>query len=116
MDVKSIGKIGENYAKEFLTQNGYKILATNQQFNINKKKLGEIDIIAQLDNVTYIFEVKTRRGTKFGLATESVTAQKLQTLYTITEFLAAKYEIISLQLIAIQVYNTFFEISINDLY
>jgi Holliday junction resolvase-like predicted endonuclease len=116
MDVKSIGKIGENYAKEFLTQNGYKILATNQQFNINKKKLGEIDIIAQLDNVTYIFEVKTRRDTKFGLATESVTAQKLQTLYTITEFLAAKYEIIRLQLIAIQVYNAFFEISINDLY
>jgi putative endonuclease len=116
MDIKSIGKIGENYAKEYLINNGYRIIATNQQFNINKKKLGEIDIIAQLDNVTYIFEVKTRRGTKFGLATESVTAQKLQTLYIITEFLAPKYTIIRLQLIAIQLNNDLFEISINDLY
>jgi putative endonuclease len=116
MDVKSIGKIGENYAKEYLTQNGYKILATNQQFNINKKKLGEIDIIAHLDNVTYIFEVKTRRGTKFGLATESVTTKKLQTLYTITEFLAPKYSKIRLQLIAIQIKNNLFKLQINDLY
>ena len=106
MDIQSIGKKGEQYAQEYLINNGYTILATNQQFNLNKKKLGEIDIIARLGDVTYIFEIKTRSSIKFGNAVESLTAKKINTLYTITEFLSNKYSLIKLQLIAIQFTKT----------
>lgn len=115
MDFQSLGKKGEQYAKEYLIANGYTILATNQQFNLNKKKLGEIDIIAKLGQVTYIFEIKTRRSDKYGSANESLTTKKINTLYTITEFLSNKYSLMKLQLIAIQITKTRVNIEIHDI-
>ncbi len=55
------GQQGEQKAVDYLTIHGYTILVRNWQ-----KKIGEIDIIAQKDQVIYFFEVKTRSGLKYG--------------------------------------------------
>ena len=115
MDNKSLGKKGEEYAKDYLINKGYTILATNQQFNQNKKKIGEIDIIAQLGQVTYVFEIKTRSSVKCGNAIESLTTKKINTLYSIVEFLSNKYTLIKLQLIAIQIKKNEVKIDIIDI-
>ncbi len=116
MDRQNIGKIGEHYAQQYLIDRGYMIIAINQQFNQNKKKLGEIDIIASLNNITYLFEVKTRKSNTFGPASEAITNNKLKTLYNITEFLASSYSCIKLQLIAIEMTNNKPQIQIIDLH
>ncbi|MGL4982999.1 MAG: YraN family protein [Treponemataceae bacterium] len=51
---KEKGLQGEQRAEEFLVKNGYKIIERNWQ-----KRCGEIDIIAEIDNILVFFEVKT---------------------------------------------------------
>lgn len=65
------GKRGEKIAKEFLLENGYKIVETNY-----RNKIGEIDIIA-LDNKVLVFvEVKSRTSTSYGYGYEAVNFKK----------------------------------------
>lgn len=49
-----IGKIGENIAKTFLMKHGFSI--KNQNYFI---KHGEIDIVAEKDNILHFIEVKS---------------------------------------------------------
>ena len=51
---KNIGFLGENIAKRFLEDRGYKILAQNY-----KKPWGEIDLIAEKEDIIVFCEVKT---------------------------------------------------------
>ena len=68
----SIGKKGEELAKEFLINNGYKIVEANKRFS----KFCEIDIIA-LHKDTFVFcEVKTRKNCKCGNPLEAITKTK----------------------------------------
>lgn len=57
----SIGKIGENLAVNFLEQKGYKIIERNYRFGH-----GELDIIAEKDQVLIFIEVKTKKYGDFG--------------------------------------------------
>lgn len=66
------GKLAEDFASKFLTQNGYKIVDRNF-----RSKFGEIDIIALKDDYLAFFEVKARWSNKFGLPEEAVTPSKL---------------------------------------
>ena len=76
MDKVSLGKFGEEKAKEYLEKQGYKILEMNKHFS----KFCEADIIA-LDKNTLVFvEVKTRKTTKFGLPAEAITKTKYQNI------------------------------------
>ncbi len=50
------GLFGEIYASRYLRDNGYDILAANYRTHA-----GEIDIIAEKDNIICFVEVKTRR-------------------------------------------------------
>jgi len=52
-DKQKLGAIGENMAKKFLMKQDFKILARNY-----RKKWGEIDIVAQKDNIIHFVEVK----------------------------------------------------------
>ena len=65
------GRMGENLAIEYLTDKGYVILETNY-----RNKIGEVDIIAYDKNVLVFVEVKTRLGTNYGYAFESVDSRK----------------------------------------
>ena len=56
-----IGKLGEEKARKYLIQNGYKILESNYFC-----RFGEIDIIAMDENCLVFVEVKTRTNNRYG--------------------------------------------------
>ncbi len=68
----SLGAWGEEQAVDYLTRSqGMKILERNF-----RTPVGEIDIIARKRSWLVFVEVKTRRGTAFGLPQEAVDARK----------------------------------------
>lgn len=76
-----IGKFGEEEAKQYLEQQGYKILDRN--FSC---KRGEIDIIA-LDKKEIVFvEIKSRTNQEFGLPAEAVTKKKIEHILKTAEY------------------------------
>ncbi len=74
-----IGKLGENFACEYLVEKGYKIIERNF-----RKPWGELDIITMAPNKTLVFiEVKTVRNIDRQTnvsAEEQLTTAKLQKL------------------------------------
>lgn len=79
---KQTGALGENIAKKFLEDKGFKILETNYHYS----KYSEIDIIAEKNNVLHFVEVKTRTQKNFGEPIEAVNAKKLNSIYTCAMF------------------------------
>lgn len=79
------GKLGEQTAVNFLTQHGYKILATNF-----KSKLGEIDIVARDGKQTVFVEVKTRSGVVFGTPAEAIGYKKLLSIIRTAQYFLIK--------------------------
>ncbi|MFZ1736204.1 MAG: YraN family protein [Candidatus Moraniibacteriota bacterium] len=76
----SIGKKGENIAATYLKKKGFKILEMNY-INPKGKQLGEIDIIAQKEDILVFVEVKTRRGeTNKVFPEDNLTPSKLHKL------------------------------------
>lgn len=53
-DKQKIGKMGENYACDYLRENGYRIIDRNYL-----KKWGELDIVAKKGNIIHFVEVKS---------------------------------------------------------
>ena len=68
---KSFGAWGEKVAADYLEAQGYEILNHNVT-----TPYGEIDIIAQRDQVIVFVEVKTRSSASFGFPEEAITAEK----------------------------------------
>ena len=71
MSSKSTGDLGESLAREYLENNGYRILDTNYRC-----PGGEIDIVARQDDFLVFVEVRTRTNLNFGSPEESVTPAK----------------------------------------
>lgn len=71
MKAKSLGYSGESLAEKYLINKGYKILDKN--FTVHG---GEIDIVAQKNDILVFVEVKTRTSDSFGEGNESVDRQK----------------------------------------
>ena len=69
---KRVGYIGEKLAAEYLENNGYIINKTNFYCNY-----GEIDIIANLENLLVFIEVKTRRNLIYGYPMDAINKRKL---------------------------------------
>ena len=67
------GKFGEELAKNFLINKGYKILFQNY-----RTRFSEIDIIAEKNKTLIFVEVKYRTNKKFGKAEESINYFKLE--------------------------------------
>jgi putative endonuclease len=70
-----LGKNGEIQAALFLEKKGYQIIETNFVF-----QKAEIDIIARIDDILVVVEVKTRSGLDFGLPQDFVKSKKIQLL------------------------------------
>lgn len=70
---RNIGIVGENIATNYLLENGYAILERNF-----RSKTGEIDIIAQKNQIIVFVEVKSRNNNKYGFPYESVDYRKQQ--------------------------------------
>lgn len=71
----ALGQYGEAVAARYLERHGWLILGRNWRCNA-----GEIDLIAQRNEVIAICEVKTRRSARFGTPLEAVTPVKVQRL------------------------------------
>lgn len=69
---RSIGNIGELHARDFLKNNGFKILECNFRFS----RFGEIDIIAMDGEYLCFVEVKSRSSNNYGTPAEAVTPKK----------------------------------------
>lgn len=68
---KTLGKLGEDCATNFLEAAGYTIVARN--FRIRS---AEIDIIAQSGSIIVFIEVKARSSIRHGLPSEAVNLRK----------------------------------------
>lgn len=69
------GKQGEQFAKTYFIEKGYKILFINWRY----KQL-EVDIIATHQGILHFIEVKTRSSSRFGYPEENVTPKKIRFL------------------------------------
>lgn len=71
MDKAKIGKLGEDYAAEYLARLGYKISSRNF-----KTRFGEVDIIAEKGEIIAFIEVKTRSKNSLYTPREAVNLSK----------------------------------------
>lgn len=67
----TIGKEGEEAAKKYLENKGYKIIEQNY-----RTKRAEIDIIARRKNVLVFVEVRTKHHERYGTPEETITYTK----------------------------------------
>jgi putative endonuclease len=82
----NLGQEGEEIAKKYLTDKGYKIVEQNWRF-----KKYEIDLIATINNQLIIIEVKLRSSIEFGEPEEFVSNKKQHFLIAATaEYLKLK--------------------------
>jgi len=70
-----LGALGEQLAANYLLKQGYEILERNYRFD-----KAEIDIIARLENILIVVEVKTRNSAFFGDPQNFVSAGKIKLL------------------------------------
>ena len=68
----TLGRNGEEIARRYLENNGYKIIESNKRFS----RLCEIDIIAQDKDTLVFVEVKTRKTDICGHPFEAITKNK----------------------------------------
>lgn len=68
----TIGRIGENFARKYLENKGFKIIAQNY-----RTKYGEIDLIGECKNELVFIEVRTKTKDKFGDPEETFNFKKI---------------------------------------
>ena len=82
------GKYGERIAARHLERQGYRILKQNY-----RSRFGEIDLIAQKEELLIFCEVKTRKDDSFSAAREAVDRHKQhRMILTASKFLAEQGE------------------------
>jgi len=87
MSNKSLGAYGESLARQYLKDQGYRILEENF-----RNKLGEIDLIAQDGKIVCFIEVKTRQSVDQGQPFEAVNPWKIRKLSQLaTYYLKQKF-------------------------
>jgi putative endonuclease len=77
---KKTGRQGEALAAAFLTEQGYGIIRRNWRC-----AAGEVDLIVEKENTLIFVEVRTRRGSRFGSAAESITPAKQARLIALAQ-------------------------------
>lgn len=79
--ISSLGKTGEELAIKFLTISKFKIIKHNYSC-----PLGEIDIIANHNDILYFIEVKTRSSDQYGGPFAAVDYKKQQKISRIAAY------------------------------
>ena len=87
METQLIGNFGEEAAAEYLKNKEYLILQRNFRC-----KSGEIDIIAVKDGSTVFVEVKTRKNSKYGYASEFVDYRKQEKIRKAAMYFIKNYD------------------------
>lgn len=78
---QGLGRTGERLAEEALVGRGYCIRERNFRC-----AYGEIDLVAEDEHDIIFVEVKTRRGSAYGLPEEAVTLRKQQKLVQVASY------------------------------
>lgn len=87
MNKRVVGKIGELIASKYLTKRGFKIVCKNWTC-----RWGEIDLIAEKNEVLIFVEVKYRVGSSNAHPSESINYYKKKSLQrSINIFLSKNY-------------------------
>jgi len=82
---QKLGAFGESYARAHLARIGYQVIESNVRV-----KAGEVDILAQEGGDLVFIEVRTRRGSRFGLPVESIRPRKAERMARVAgEYLAS---------------------------
>ena len=76
-----MGRTGERLAAEELSRRGYHILEKNFRCSY-----GEIDLVAEDAQDLIFVEVKTRRGSAYGLPEEAVTLRKQRKIVQVASY------------------------------
>lgn len=79
---KTLGNFGEDLTAAWLEQRSYTILARNYT-----TRWGEIDLIAQKDDVIAFIEVKTRKNVYFNVATVVTRSKQLKMIRTAQQYI-----------------------------
>jgi len=79
---RATGVAGEDVAAAWYVANGYEVVSRNWRC-----RAGELDLVVRYGPTFVFCEVKTRRGTGFGVPAEAVTYEKRQRI----RHLAARY-------------------------
>jgi putative endonuclease len=69
------GRTGEQIAASFLSDRGYRVLATNQ-----RTPLGELDLVCRASSQIVVVEVKARSGDAYGSGLEAIGPRKTRRL------------------------------------
>ena len=85
---KNLGQLGEDEAEQKLIELGYEIIVRNY-----RNKIGEIDIIANDDEVLCFVEVKTKSGSGYGSPEEMVNFRKQQKIIKTAQFYLLENEL-----------------------
>lgn len=88
---QKLGRWGERVAATHLEAQGMRILERNWRC-----ARGEIDLVAQHDDVLIFVEVKTRRGRALGLPEEALTPAKAARLVLLGEAYLAEHELVGI--------------------
>lgn len=106
------GNYGENIAIQYLKKKYYKILDKNY-----KTRFGEIDIVAERDNVIIFIEVKLRKSIKYGYPVESVNRIKLKRIKNVAKYfiMVNRLETKQIRFDIIEVYLVSQEIFLNHI-
>lgn len=81
INASEVGRIGEEFAADFLVKNGYRLVLANFKVPIGRNRRGvavsgEIDLIALDENVLCFIEVKTRSSDEFASPIAAVDIKK----------------------------------------
>jgi putative endonuclease len=90
MDRRAIGQSAEDIAARFLTEQGATILVRNF-----RRRLGELDVVALLDDLLLIVEVRTRGSNQYGGAAASVDFRKQQRIICASQQLLQEHRQLS---------------------
>lgn len=77
---KALGAKGERLAADFLSRQGYEIIAKNFRY-----ERGEIDIIAKKGELISFCEVKTRTSSAYGSGEDAVNSRKQKQIRKVAE-------------------------------
>ena len=88
MTKDELGKWGEDFATNFLLQNGYKLVERNVRF-----KKFEVDIIAEKDEQLVVVEVKARNTAEIGEPWRAVTKSKQRQIINVADYYVQKNQI-----------------------
>lgn len=87
LDKKQIGQKGENIAFDYLRKHGFNIIDRNW-----KIELGEIDIAAEKNKITYVIEVKTQYGNQPTTPEDELTPSKIDKLKSLARMYAMSHK------------------------